>query len=173
MGTKMAPSYANLFMAELEERLLRNSTTDPILWKRYMDDILCIWPGSQQSLDNFMQYLNGAHPTIKFTSESSPYSVDFLDVTIYKGDRYRSTGTLDIRPFFKSTNKFQYLEFSSAHPRNMFRGLIKGELTRLLRACSDEAEFNKIKIKTFKLFRDRGYPSKLIKSADCPTLGVP
>ena len=163
MGTKMAPSYANLFMAELEERLLRNSPTVPILWKRYIDDILCIWPGSQQSLDHFTQFLNGAHPTIKFTCESSPHSVDFLDVTIYKGDRYRSTGTLDIRPFFKPTNKFQYLEFSSAHPRNMFRGLIKGELTRLLRACSDEAEYNKIKTKTLKLFRDRGYPSKLIK----------
>ena len=165
MGTKMAPAYANLFMAELEEKLLRNHTTDPILWKRYIDDILCIWPGSQQSLDHFIQYLNGAHPTIKFTCESSPHSVDFLDVTIYKGDRYRSTGTLDIKPFFKPTNKFQYLEYSSAHPRNMFRGLIKGELTRLLRACSDEAEYLKIQAKTFRLFRDRGYPPKLIKSA--------
>ena len=165
MGTKMAPSYANLFMAELEERLLRNSTTDPILWKRYIDDILCIWPGSQQSLDDFMQYLNGAHPTIKFTCESSPHSVDFLDVTIYKGDRFRSTGILDIKPFFKKTNKFQYLEFSSAHPKYTFRGLIKGEMTRLLRACSDEAEYHKIQVKTFRLFRDRGYPSRLVKKA--------
>ena len=82
MGTKMAPSYANLFMAE---ELLKKSPTDPILWKRYIDDILCIWPGSKQSLDTFIEYLNGAHPTIKFTCESSPYSVDFLDITIYKG----------------------------------------------------------------------------------------
>lgn len=34
-----------LFMADLEEKLLENSTVDPILWKRYIDDILCIWPG--------------------------------------------------------------------------------------------------------------------------------
>ncbi len=45
MGTKMAPAYANLFMADLEEKLLENSTVDPILWKRYIDDILCIWLG--------------------------------------------------------------------------------------------------------------------------------
>ena len=163
MGTKMAPSYANLFMAELEEKLLRHSTTDPILWKRYIDDILCIWPGSQQSLDAFIEYINKAHPTIKFTCESSPQTVDFLDITIYKGNRYRSTGILDTKPFFKSTNKFQYLEYSSAHPRNIFKSLIKGESTRLLRACSDELEYNKVKSKLYKAFKDRRYPSYLIK----------
>ena len=31
MGTKMAPSYANIFMAELEEKLL---PIKPLLWKR-------------------------------------------------------------------------------------------------------------------------------------------
>ena len=163
MGTKMAPSYANLFMAELEEKLLSHSTTNPILWKRYIDDILCIWPGSQQSLDDFIEYLNKAHTTIKFTCESSTHSVDFLDITIYKGNRYRSTGILDFKPFFKSTNKFQYLEYSSAHPRRTFKSLIKGELTRLLRACSDESEYNNVKSKLYRAFRDRGYPSSLIK----------
>ena len=157
MGTKMAPSYANLFMAELEEY-----STGPILWKRYIDDILCIWPGSQQSLDTFIEYLNKSRPTIKFTYESSPHSVDYLDITIYKGDRYRATGVLDFKPFFK-TNKFQYLEYSSAHPRNTFRSLIKGELTSLLRACSDETEYNKTKSKLFRAFRDRGYPASIIQ----------
>ena len=57
MGTKMAPSYANLFMAELEEILLANYPIKPILWKRYIDDILCIWPGPPSELDRFMKYL--------------------------------------------------------------------------------------------------------------------
>ena len=42
MGTKMAPAYANLFMAELEEGLLENYPTQPILWKRYIDDVLSL-----------------------------------------------------------------------------------------------------------------------------------
>ena len=42
MGTKMAPSYANIFMAQLEERLLANYPIKPLLWKRYIDDI-CDW----------------------------------------------------------------------------------------------------------------------------------
>ena len=110
MGTKMAPAYANLFMAELEEKLLENYPTKPILWKRYIDDVLCIWPGKQEDLDTFVQYLNRSHQTIKFTYESSPLNVDFLDITIYKGEGYICHKKLDIKPFFKKTNKFQYLE---------------------------------------------------------------
>ena len=39
MGTKM---YANIFMAELEEKLLADYPIKPLLWKRYTDDILCL-----------------------------------------------------------------------------------------------------------------------------------
>ncbi len=39
MGTAVAPSYANLFMADLEEKLLTGYPTSPIMWKRYIDDI--------------------------------------------------------------------------------------------------------------------------------------
>ena len=76
MGSTMAPSYANIFMAELEENLLM-SYQKPILWKRYIDDILCIWPGPMPELKDFIEFLNQSHSTIKFTYESSTYSVNF------------------------------------------------------------------------------------------------
>jgi hypothetical protein len=42
MGTRMAPSYANLFMSELEKSLLsRPATAKPSVWWRYIDDIQC------------------------------------------------------------------------------------------------------------------------------------
>ena len=163
MGTKMAPSYANLFMAELEEKLLANYPIKPILWKRYIDDILCIWPGPPSELDRFMKYLNQSHPTIKFTHESSTLSVDFLDLTIYKGLRHTTSLILDIAPFFKSTNKFQYLEYSSAHPIGTFASLTKGELTRLLRACSDRETYKKVSDKLLLALTERGYPNHLLR----------
>ena len=162
MGTKMAPAYANIFMAELEEGLLRNYHTTPILWKRYIDDILCIWPGPPDSLKEFIRFLNRSHGTIKFTYECSETTVDFLDVTIYKGKRYHDTGILDFKPFFRKTNKFQYLEYSSYHPRNTFGGIVRGELTRLLRACSDQQGYIKIQRKMYQSFRDRNYPKILL-----------
>ena len=43
IGTKFAPSYANLFMARLEKRICENSGYHPYLWLRFLDDIFCIW----------------------------------------------------------------------------------------------------------------------------------
>ena len=42
MGTCMAPSYANLFMGALEEKMLETSPEKPIFWLRYIDDIFFI-----------------------------------------------------------------------------------------------------------------------------------
>ena len=151
-------------MAELEEKLLKNYPKKPyILWKRYIDDILCIWPGPPSELDHFMQYLNQAHPTIKFTYENSAKSVDFLDLTIYKGPRYATTLILDTKPFFKTTNKFQYLEYSSAHPRGTFASLVKKELTRILRACSIEETYKQVSDKLLRAFKDRNYPDYILQ----------
>ena len=34
MGTKMAPAYANLFMGDLEQKLLAQSPLKPLVWWR-------------------------------------------------------------------------------------------------------------------------------------------
>lgn len=83
MGTKMAPTYANLFMGQLEEQLLKNSPIQPRVWKRYIDDIFCIIPNGAQNTESFLSYLNNQHDSIKFTSEASPRSINYLDVTVY------------------------------------------------------------------------------------------
>jgi hypothetical protein len=36
------------------------------IWLRYIDDILLIWIGTDNELEQFMNYLNTFHPTIKF-----------------------------------------------------------------------------------------------------------
>ena len=89
----------------------------------------------------------------------------FLDITLYKGARFERTGVLDVKPFFKKTNKFQYLEYSSSHPRRTFSSLVKGEMTRLLRACSDMECYANIQQKMSRIFRDRGYPKHLLERA--------
>ena len=163
MGTKMAPSYANLFMAELEEKLLANYPIKPILWKRYIDDILCIWPGPPSELDRFMKYLkpipshNKIHPR-KFYTQCG-----FPRLNHLQSLRHTTSLILDIAPFFKSTNKFQYLEYSSAHPIGTFTSLTKGELTRLLRACSDRETYKKVSDKLLLALTERGYPNHLLR----------
>ena len=39
MGTKLAPAYANIFMAKLEHNILSHAPLKPSFYKRYIDDI--------------------------------------------------------------------------------------------------------------------------------------
>ena len=67
MGTKMAPSYANLFLGYFEAKALENAPFQPHTWFRYIDDIFMIWTEGLDNLKVFIDYLNSIHPTIKFT----------------------------------------------------------------------------------------------------------
>ena len=83
MGTKLAPSYANLFMTKFEDKYIYTYPLHPQLWKRFIDDIFLIWPHGMNSLTKFIEHLNTVHPTIKFTSDISETRISFLDLTIY------------------------------------------------------------------------------------------
>ena len=39
IGTKMAPSYANIFMGKVESDLFEGSPTRPYFWRRFVDDV--------------------------------------------------------------------------------------------------------------------------------------
>ena len=82
MATKMAPSFANLFLGLFEKNALRNAPFQPHTSLRYIDDIFMIWTESPENLKIFIDYLNSIHPTIKFTSSHSPTNVPFLDVNV-------------------------------------------------------------------------------------------
>ena len=67
MGTKMAPSFANLFLGIFETNALSNAPFHPHIWWRYLDDIFMIWTEGLDHLKIFVDYLKNIHPTIKFT----------------------------------------------------------------------------------------------------------
>ncbi len=114
MGTKMAPSYAILFMSHLEEALL-NHPDRPTTYYRYSDDCLLVFNKGEDSMHSFMTHLNSYHPTIKFTYEHSPSSINCLDVTITKGP----DGKLSTDLFMKATDAHSYLYYSSCHPHTL------------------------------------------------------
>ena len=81
MGTKMALSYANIFMGDLEEQLLLSSLKQPLSWFRFIDDVDMKWIHSDKELDEFFEHANRIHPSIKFTHEVSKTKLSFLDTT--------------------------------------------------------------------------------------------
>ena len=135
--------YANLFMDRLERAFLAQEPILPLVWKCYIDDILCIWTGSRSQLDNFLDRLNKIHPYIKFTWSISDTQEQFLHLNIHKGERFSQTNLLDLKTYFKPTNTFQYLHFASSHPRRVFMGLVKGEAIRFLRSNTHAPAYSK------------------------------
>ena len=164
MGTKMAVSFANIFMAKIETDVINSSPHKPIIWKRYIDDIFSLWNINKEAISYFTELANSFHPTIKFTSEISDSEITFLDTCVYKGDRFQKHSILDVRTHFKPTETFQYTYFNSCHPPGVRKGFIKGEALRLLRTNSSKAKFEE-NIALFKQrLRHRGYPDNLLNT---------
>ena len=79
MGTKMAVSFANIVMAEVETDIMNQSPNKPLIWKRHIDDIFSLWNTNKEAIHNFTKLANSFHPTIKFTAEISDTEITFLD----------------------------------------------------------------------------------------------
>ena len=164
MGTKMAVSFANIFMAEIESELLGQSRIKPLSWKRFIDDIFSLWDTNKQEIELFIEQANNFHPTIKFTADISDKEITFLDTVVHKGERFSKESILDIKTHYKPTETFQYTHFTSCHPPGVKRGFIKGEAIRLLRTNSSETAFKESLSKFKTRLTARGYPKHLIES---------
>ena len=152
MGTKMAPSFANLFLGMFETNALTNAPWQPHTWWRYIDDIFMIWTEGSDRLKIFVDYLNNIHPTIKFTSSHSLTNVPFLDVMVSLHN-----GIIETDLFTKPTDKHQRLLSSSCHPHHTKRAVPFSLAPRLRRICSTEAK-SKHRINELKTyFLARGY----------------
>ena len=83
-GSPFAPNYANIFMTTIEQHILHNAAMGctPMFWKRFIDDIIFIWPHTLEDLKNFIQYTKTVHKTIKFEANYSNTNIHFLDTTI-------------------------------------------------------------------------------------------
>ena len=160
MGTKVAPTYACLFMADLEERMLASAPTLPARFKffRYIDDLCIFWTGSPVELQEFFDHCNSFHPSIKFTYEYSRDQIVFLD-TIVKMDH--STGKLYTDLYSKPTDAHNYLPATSHHPPHCIKSLPYSQTLRLKRICTKDTDFIKHTDDMRDYFARQGYSNKM------------
>ena len=152
MGTRMAPSYANLFLAKFETDALSRAPFQPFIWWRYIDDIFMIWTRSVQDLNTFTSFLNDIHPTIKFTCDHSFTSIPFLDVNVSLRN-----GKIVTDLYTKPTDKHQYLLHSSCHPIHTKRAIPFSLALRLPRICSTNETFTLRTNELIDYLHKRGY----------------
>ena len=160
MGTRCAPNYAILFMANLEEEMLQAHHSPPSIWYRFIDDIFMIWNGTETSLNNFLEFLNGYHQTIKFTEEHSQSGLPFLDTFVYI-----ENNTLKTRLYRKPTDNKQYLHYRSCHPKQHKDAIPYGLLVRAKRICTEIEDFKLEAYRIIKILYERMYPMDVLEKA--------
>ncbi|XP_044165755.1 uncharacterized protein LOC122949770 [Acropora millepora] len=131
IGTRMAPSYANLFMHDLESKLLAWVPVKPFIWLRYIDDIFMVWTEGEEKLLEFLKNINNFHDTIKFTFDWSRDLIHYLDVQVINNG-----GVIETDLYTKPTDKHQYLYHTSCHPKGCKRSIPYSQALRLKRICS-------------------------------------
>lgn len=160
MGTKMAPSYANIFMGKLESQYLSQCPLKPLFYKRFIDDIFFIWTHTEEELLRFIDNYNTVHPNIEFSHTYSQTEINFLDVTVaIEGNE------LTTKLYRKPTDLQQYLHYGSDHPRHCKNGIPYSQAHRYKRICKNETDFDDSARNLKKVLEEQKYPPRIIDDA--------
>ena len=124
-------------MAELEEEILGKAEFKSYLWWRYIDDIFFLWEHGEEKLKSFIDNINKMHPTIKFTSDCSKTSINFLDVTVSIAE-----GVIETDLYVKPTDSHQSISFIVFMSSFLLKkGIPCSQALRINRICSNNKFF--------------------------------
>jgi hypothetical protein len=146
MGCICGPSVANLYLYMLEKKWLYLSR--PLVFKRFIDDIVHINKGNLNRTELSAQYDN---LKLNFLTKQT---VPFLDLNI-NIDKFR--GKMRFNLFIKPTATFQYLHITSNHPYHIFKNIPLSLFLRIKRICSNLTDFFFHARTLFKQLLKRGY----------------
>lgn len=161
MGSSTSPLVADIFLNHVENKIFNSSALllkYVFFYKRYVDDIFCIWTGTKRQLQMFLNFLNKIHKNIKFTLEIRINgSINFLDLNLTI-----INNKIEFNIFRKETYADIIIHNSSNHPFSQkilaFHYLINRLINIPLSPNNFKVELNTIKI----IASNNGYNSKLI-----------
>ncbi len=110
----LPPTMLTFFLGLWEKNFVYcNSYSDKIKWwGRYIDDIFLIWSGSYEELLQFYDHLNNNDRNVKLCMEHSKTTINFLELTIFKG----KDGKLHTTVYRKTTDRNTMLKADRFHP---------------------------------------------------------
>ena len=165
----MVPSYATLVLGYLENKLysqvsnkMGEETGHYVYtnWRRFLDDCYINWPYGEDKLKEPHDILNSLDSCIQLTAETNCRELPFLDVMIRKDNPHLTT---DI--YYKPTDSFQYLPYTSSHPRHT-KNNIPYNLARRICMIIDNQEIRKRRLHDLKqILLTKQYPAEIINFA--------
>ena len=147
MGTPMAASYANVYMGNMEKKMLdayeRKTGLRPSFWYRFLDDVIFLWSHGDEKLQDFLTFMQNftenekMRTKLKFTFDYGK-KVSFLDTQVII-----ENGGIRTDLYSKPTDAHLYLRSNSCHPTSCKKGLVKAEMLRVRRICSLDTDYRK------------------------------
>lgn len=131
MGKAWAPAVASIYLSEWEASIFKKLHVQPLLYKRYIDDIICIVKSSDdaQLILNAMQVEDS---NIRIGEYTIAQAVHFLDLQIdCAGSTVRTT------VYTKPTHLRVLLDFQSAHNKSIKANLVLAQFIRIYRLNTD------------------------------------
>ena len=184
MGSPVSPIVCNIYMEDFEDIALSTAPNPPFLWMRYVDDVIAV--SHEYFVDELFAHINSIDHHIQFTIEpEKDGQLPFLDLCINIMD----DGDTKLTIYRKPTHTDQYLQFSSHHPLEHKRSVVRTLMHRA-KNCITTVEDQKEEIKHVrKVLAANGYKKWALelpkqnqeKKTDCnqktsvrtPTIGIP
>ena len=162
MGTPCAPNYTNIFMENLEHRLLSTAPggRTAFLWKQYIDDIYVIWTHSLDNLHDLHSHMNRLHYSIQFKMDFSMKELLFLNTLTY----FNTSGSINTTLYKKRTDVCFLLHAQSFHPSSSKTGIIYCQAIRYCQISTTDEDLNFHLKQLFNSLVSRGYDPTLIQS---------
>ena len=158
----MGLSVACIFMGYLEELFFADyEHSKPMLYRRYIDDIVGAASCPEKELQCFIDHLTNFNSSIKYTYTISNNTVTFLDLQLTI-DNNHIKSCVHLKP----TDSHNYLLFSSSHPPSCKQSIPFSQLLRIKRCCSDNDDVITISNQVANYFSARQYPKHIIESAN-------
>ena len=161
MGSPLSPVLANLYMEYFEAELLPTLAQQPLLWLRYVDDVLLFWP-DELDFEAFFRDINGLVPSIKFTTEwEADGMIPFLDTKVH-----RLTTGFSFEVYRKPTHSNQFIHYFSWQPEHVKRSSVFSLLLRAYRISDSfflESELDYL----YQAFSKVGFPRGVIDQVHC------
>ena len=156
VGSNLVVAYKEIKLFALLRQINSQDFVDFLLrnYFRFLDDIFHKWL-ENIDIKQFYDLINSLDEDLKFILENPSRTLNFLDIHL---KIVNNTLVFDI--YYKSTNSFDYLTYSSCHPSHTKNNIALSLAKRIINIVTDNSEKRLSELK--KHLIERNHPPEII-----------
>ena len=113
--------------------------------------------GNKNDVKYWIDQFNSLRKTITIDIFFFGNHVEFMDLYIYKGEKFYMSGILDFKIFQKEVNGYMYIPYKSGHVSHTIKNYVVGKIKRYIRYNLPKLSFFKIRTQFFSRLKNCGF----------------